>query len=46
MFQAQYIKDNGLGGIMMYSLESDDFGGNCGAAYPLLTAINRGLGRF
>ncbi|KAJ9590785.1 hypothetical protein L9F63_016171 [Diploptera punctata] len=44
--KAQYVLDKGLAGIMMYSLESDDFGGNCDTAYPLLTAINKGLGRI
>ncbi|PSN55496.1 hypothetical protein C0J52_02579 [Blattella germanica] len=44
--KAQYVKEKGLGGIMVYSLESEDFEGNCGYSYPILTAINKGLGRI
>ena len=46
-FQAQYAKDKGLAGAMAWALESDDFRNNCGeGAFPLLTAINKGLGRL
>jgi chitinase len=39
--QAQYVKDKGLGGAMIWSVETDDFLGICGAGkFPLLTAIN------
>ncbi|XP_069676821.1 chitotriosidase-1-like [Periplaneta americana] len=44
--KAQYVISNELGGMMVFSLESDDFGGNCGPAYPLLNAVNTGLGRL
>ncbi|CAD6997733.1 unnamed protein product [Ceratitis capitata] len=40
--KAQYAKDNNLGGVMVWSLESDDFRGICGGEkYPLLQTINR-----
>jgi hypothetical protein len=35
------VKDNGLGGAMIWSVETDDFLGVCGAGrFPLLVAIN------
>jgi hypothetical protein len=35
------VKDNGLGGAMIWSVETDDFLGVCGAGkFPLLIAIN------
>lgn len=44
MLKAQYAKENKLGGMMIWSLESDDFRGNCGGVkYPLLREINRVL---
>jgi hypothetical protein len=40
-FQTEYAVQKGLGGIMIWSVETDDFLGNChGMKYPLLTAIN------
>ncbi|XP_055374481.1 chitinase-3-like protein 1 [Condylostylus longicornis] len=39
--KAQYAKDHKLGGIMVWSLETDDFNGICGEKYPLMKAINR-----
>ncbi|XP_053957941.1 chitinase-3-like protein 1 [Anastrepha ludens] len=42
--KAQYAKDNNLAGVMLWSLESDDFRGICnGEKYPLLQTINRVL---
>ncbi|EDW32817.1 GL10147 [Drosophila persimilis] len=42
--KAQYVVDHHLGGIMIWSLESDDFHGTCGQErYPLVHAINRVL---
>lgn len=40
--KAQYAKSMGLGGMMMWSIETDDFQGRChGEKYPLLKTINR-----
>lgn len=44
--KAAYVLEEDLGGIMFYSLDTDDFHGNClGHTYPLLRAINKGLNR-
>lgn len=38
--KAQYARDNGLGGYMIWSLDTDDFMGNCGnGKNPLLNAM-------
>ncbi|XP_017051575.1 acidic mammalian chitinase [Drosophila ficusphila] len=40
--KAQYVMDHYLAGIMIWSLESDDFRGTCGQQkYPLLHEIHR-----
>ncbi|KAJ8680394.1 hypothetical protein QAD02_016181 [Eretmocerus hayati] len=41
--KADYVKKMGLGGMMVWSLETDDFKGNCGEKYPLLNVINQNL---
>ncbi|XP_069678524.1 acidic mammalian chitinase-like [Periplaneta americana] len=39
--KAQYVVSKGLGGAMIWSLETDDFLGKChGSKFPLLRAIN------
>lgn len=44
--KADYVRQEGLGGMMLYSVDTDDFHGNCmGHTYPLLRAMNQGLGR-
>ncbi|XP_062127893.1 chitinase-3-like protein 1 [Drosophila sulfurigaster albostrigata] len=44
MLKTQYAVDKQLAGVMVWSLESDDFRGNCGNnSYPLLKQINRVL---
>ncbi|XP_045468782.1 acidic mammalian chitinase-like [Harmonia axyridis] len=40
--KAQYVKDNNLFGLMMWSVETDDAHGNCGnGKWPLLNSINK-----
>lgn len=42
--KAQYAKSMGLGGMMMWSIETDDFHGRChNEKYPLLNTIRRVL---
>ncbi|KPI95746.1 Acidic mammalian chitinase, partial [Papilio xuthus] len=37
--KAEYVAENGLGGIMFWSIDNDDFRGNChGKPYPLIEA--------
>lgn len=37
--KAQYVVDQGLGGIMFWSIDNDDFRGTCnGKSYPLIEA--------
>ncbi|XP_063366350.1 acidic mammalian chitinase-like [Cydia amplana] len=36
--KAQYAKTMGLGGIMYWAVDLDDFGGICGDKYPLISA--------
>ncbi|EDW09710.2 uncharacterized protein Dmoj_GI18891 [Drosophila mojavensis] len=40
----QLVQSRNLGGAMTWSIETDDFRGLCGETYPLLKAMNRGLG--
>jgi len=45
--QANYVIDKGLAGIMIWSIESEDFRNVCGdGANPRLTAINEVFGRL
>lgn len=41
----EYVKEHGLGGAMIWAIGLDDIQGVCGPKWPLLTAINEGLGR-
>lgn len=44
--KAAYAVEERLRGLMLYSVDTDDFHGHClGKSYPLLRAINKGLGR-
>lgn len=43
--KVKYIINSGFGGIMIWSLDLDDFTGSCnGQKYPLIVAINKALG--
>ncbi|XP_048248852.1 chitotriosidase-1-like isoform X2 [Haliotis rufescens] len=37
--KVKYVINNGYGGIMVWALDLDDFGGICGKTYPLIHAI-------
>lgn len=41
--KAEFINELGLGGAMVWSIETDDFKGICGRKYPLLKTLNEGL---
>ncbi|XP_012137363.2 chitotriosidase-1 [Megachile rotundata] len=38
--KATYINIKGLGGAMLWSIDTDDFSGSCGPRYPLLRTVN------
>lgn len=38
--KAEFVNKLGLGGMMVWSVETDDFKGLCGKKYPLLRTIN------
>nr|XP_012227656.1 PREDICTED: chitinase-3-like protein 1 isoform X1 [Linepithema humile] len=41
--KTKYINSLNLGGAMLWSIETDDFRGNCGEKYPLLKTLYAGL---
>lgn len=42
--KAEYVAKKGLGGIMFWSIDNDDFRGNChGRPYPLIEAAKESL---
>lgn len=42
--QMEWLKDMGFGGIMVWSVDMDDFSGRCGAGkFPLLNVLNEEL---
>lgn len=43
----EWLKENGFGGIMVWSIDMDDFSGKCGnGKYPLLHALNDELKNY
>lgn len=42
--KVNYAKSLNLGGVMIWSIETEDFRGTCGTKYPLLNAISSALG--
>ena len=45
--QVSWLKDQGFGGVMIWSIDMDDFRGHCGTGrYPLLTAIREELDNY
>lgn len=44
ILQANYIRDNGLGGAMVWAIDLDDSTGVCGdGKFPLMHALKKGL---
>ena len=43
--KANFAFDEGLAGVMVWSIDTDDFNGVCGTKYPLLRSLNRALFR-
>ncbi|TMW43339.1 hypothetical protein DOY81_011583, partial [Sarcophaga bullata] len=41
--KVDFANAKNLGGVMLWSIETDDFRGKCGLKYPLLNAINKKL---
>ncbi len=41
--KTRYVVEKNLGGLMVWSLDTDDFHGKSGTSYPLLRAISSGL---
>ncbi|XP_038049704.1 uncharacterized protein LOC119723214 [Patiria miniata] len=42
--KVDYVLEKSLGGAMVWAVDLDDFTGHCGETWPLMKAINRGLG--
>lgn len=43
----QWLKEQGFGGIMVWSIDMDDFSGRCGSGkYPLLKSLNEELSDY
>ena len=47
LLKAAWVKDKGLGGVMLWSVDMDDFRGNCGGEkYPLLNTLVDNFGNY
>lgn len=43
----EWLKEQGFGGIMVWSIDMDDFSGRCGSGkYPLLKSLNQELSGY
>lgn len=43
-FQMAWLKEEGFGGVMIWSMDMDDFRGQCGSGkYPLINAMRQEL---
>lgn len=43
ILQMDYLQEMGLGGVMVWSLDLDDFKGVCGPPYPLVRSVRAAL---
>ena len=41
----EYVKENKLGGAMIWAIDLDDYTGSCGNKWPLLSQMNLELRR-
>ncbi|KAI5644635.1 glycosyl hydrolases family 18 domain-containing protein [Phthorimaea operculella] len=44
--KVNWALEKNIGGVMFWSIESDDFHGNCGEKFPLLNAINDAINNY
>nr|KAG5695817.1 hypothetical protein BaRGS_013415 [Batillaria attramentaria] len=42
-YEVEYVMENGLGGVSVFSIDMDDFNGLCGEKNPLLNTIHNSL---
>lgn len=47
LLQMTWLKEEGFGGVMIWSVDMDDFRGSCGAGkYPLIKAMKKELQNY